>query len=77
MSSSTHVGSADVVAVRKGLRRELLRLARMEDEIAAREAATVPYWAPSPASVLGHRLAASVLRDSADQIGNGHATAMS
>lgn len=31
--------------------RELLRVARREDELADQEAATVPYWRPCPASV--------------------------
>jgi hypothetical protein len=48
------------------MRRELLRLAKREDEIAATEAAAVPYWAPHPPSVLGHRTAAEALRLHAD-----------
>jgi len=48
------------------VRRELLRLARLEEERAATEAATVPYWAPHPSSVQGHRAAALVLRTEAD-----------
>lgn len=42
--------------------RELLKLARREEELAADELAQVPYWMPTPASVLGHRAAASALR---------------
>jgi len=50
------------------LRRELLQLANHEDELAANEAAGVPYWAPTPASVIGHRAAAAALRHDADRI---------
>ena len=50
------------------LRRELLQLASHEDELAANEAACVPYWAPTPASVIGHRAAAAALRDDADRL---------
>jgi hypothetical protein len=50
------------------LRRELLRLARMEEDLAATEAAAVPYWAACPPTVTGHRAAAVVLRTSADQL---------
>lgn len=50
------------------LRRELLRLAAREDDLAAQEAATVPYWAPCPSTVLGHRTAGHVLRDLADHL---------
>jgi hypothetical protein len=50
------------------VRQELLRLARIEDTRAADEAATVPYWAPCPTSVVGHRAAAQALRREADRI---------
>jgi hypothetical protein len=50
------------------LRYELLRLAKEHDDLAAQEAASVPYWAPCPASVGGHRAAAKALRCDADQI---------
>lgn len=49
------------------LRRTLLELARVEDDRAASEAATVPYWSPCPASVQAHRLAAESLRAAADR----------
>jgi hypothetical protein len=68
MSGPENVGGAEVVTLSDSLRRELLRLAKTEEDIAADEAATVPYWAPSPASILGHRIAASVLRTFADQV---------
>ena len=48
------------------LRRELLRLARVEDDLAAAEAAATPYWTPAPITVLGHRTAAALLRADAD-----------
>jgi hypothetical protein len=50
------------------LRRELLRLARAEDDKAAAEAAAVPYWSPCPPTVQGHRFASMVLRADADLI---------
>jgi hypothetical protein len=50
------------------VRRALLRLAAREDNLAAAEAALVPYWAPHPPSVLGHRTAAAALRSEADQL---------
>jgi len=49
------------------LRRELLRLAGIEDDLAADEAAATPYWSPTPTTALGHRAAAAVLRAGADQ----------
>jgi hypothetical protein len=57
--------AADVAAA---LRRELLRLARAEEELAAQEAVNVPYWEPCPVSVLGHRAAADALRAKAEAI---------
>lgn len=53
-------------ALAAALRRELLRLARAEEERAATEAAKVPYWEGYPASVVGHRAAAAILRADAD-----------
>ena len=50
------------------LRRILYELAHREDDIAASEAAAVPYWAPLPASVSGHREAAIALRSEADRL---------
>jgi len=55
----------DLIATR--LRQILLALARREDDIAHAEAAAVPYWAPQPTSVSGHRAAASSLRSEADR----------
>jgi hypothetical protein len=54
-------------AIATRLRQILLDLARREDDIAHTEAATVPYWAPHPASVIGHRAAARSLRFEADR----------
>lgn len=50
------------------IRRLLLELAKAEDDLAATEAARVPYWEPAPASVSGHRAAARALRGEADQL---------
>ena len=60
--------SSDRHALATALRRELLRLAAREDHLAAAEAAVVPYWAPHPPSVHGHRTAATALRTRADQL---------
>ncbi|PVG80635.1 hypothetical protein DDE18_22075 [Nocardioides gansuensis] len=49
------------------LRAILLELARREDDSAATEAAAIPYWSPAPPTVLGHRTAAALLRNAADQ----------
>lgn len=49
------------------LRQVLLGLARREDDMAIAEAASVPYWAPHPPSVIGHRAAAEALRSEADR----------
>ena len=50
------------------LRSVLLELARRQDELAFHEAATTPYWAPFPSTVLGRRSAAAVLRAEADHL---------
>jgi len=50
------------------LRLILLDLARRQDNMAADQAASTPYWAPSPPSVLGHRSAAAALRAEADHL---------
>ncbi len=49
----------DLVAA---LCRELRAFARQEEEQAASEASGTPYWLACPPSVLGHRVAARVLR---------------
>jgi hypothetical protein len=61
----TPVVEADVADL---LCQELIRLAVEQEELADAEAARVPYWAPSPASVEGHRAAASALRADAERI---------
>jgi hypothetical protein len=48
------------------LRSRLLELARRQDDLAAQEAATTPYWKPQPDTVHGHRTAADALRAEAD-----------
>ena len=50
------------------LRSILLNLARHQDNMAADQAASTPYWAPCPPSVLGHRSAAAALRAEADHL---------
>jgi hypothetical protein len=50
------------------LRAILLDLARHQDNMAADQASSTPYWAPCPPSVLGHRSAAAALRAQADQL---------
>lgn len=50
------------------VRRALLELARLEDEKATAEAASVPYWSACPSTVQGHRLAANALRAAADSL---------
>jgi hypothetical protein len=55
-------------ALTVNLRLELLRLARMEDDLAAAEAAAIPYWSPCPVTVHGHRMAAAALRADADAL---------
>lgn len=50
------------------LRSRLLELARRQDDLAAKEAATTPYWKPQPSTVHGHRSAADALRAEADLV---------
>jgi len=66
--STTTIADTVQIEVAAAVRLELLRLARIEDTRAADEAATVPYWAPCPTSVVGHRAAAQALREQADRI---------
>ncbi len=54
-------------AIQMKLRGVILELADREEEIAFTEAAAVPYWAPPPASISGHRSAATCLRHVADR----------
>jgi hypothetical protein len=55
-------------AVLAAVRRQLLRIASREDDLAAAAAALVPYWASHPPSVQGHRAAAAALRSEADRL---------
>ena len=50
------------------LRSILLDLARRQDNMAADQASAMPYWAPCPPTVLGHRSAAAALRAEADHL---------
>ena len=59
-------GNPDGGTIAIRLHQILHELARREDDIAHAEAAAVPYWAPQPTSVIGHRAAASCLRTEAD-----------
>lgn len=61
-------GKTEGTSLKIHLHRALMALARQEAEIAADEAASVPYWAPVPESVSGHRAAAAVLRSEADRL---------
>ncbi len=65
MNRSTIPLTAEIAAA---LRRELLTLAKAEDELAATEAARTPYWRPLPMSVEAHRAAAAALRANADRL---------
>lgn len=57
--SENPLRSTDLIAA---VCHELVRLARLEEDRAASEAARTPYWMPLPEQVLGHRAAASALR---------------
>lgn len=50
--------------------RELLHLAKLEEDRAAAEAAVIPYWSACPPSVLAHRAAARALRSDAERLAN-------
>lgn len=54
--------------LRAALCHELLVLARREEDAASAEASRTPYWASTPASVLGHRRAARALRADLERI---------
>jgi len=63
--NSSNEAEQTTITVR--LRQILLELARREADIANSQAAAVPYWAPHPSSVIGHRAAADALRSEADR----------
>jgi hypothetical protein len=62
---NTHTIDSTTAAL---LRSRLLDLARRQDDLAAQEAATTPYWKPQPSTVHGHRSAAEALRAEADLV---------
>lgn len=64
---TTHLACLSAELLR-ALRLELLRLADREDDRAANEASRVPYWMACPASVSGHRAAASIMRENAESL---------
>lgn len=66
-SDAAGSGLAPDVALAMLMRKELLRLAAIEDELAVTEAARTPYWEACPESVVAHRVAARVLRADADR----------
>ncbi len=53
------------------VRKELLRLARRQEDLAAVMREAVPYWATWPDPVPGHRRAAAALRADAEVVGAG------
>lgn len=61
---TTHSGGPSSYVIAE-LCRQLLALARREDEAAADEAARLAYWEPCPPTVHGHREAARSLRETA------------
>jgi hypothetical protein len=65
---ATRESSTTTVEVSVLLQRELLHLAKQHDDAAAVQASRVPYWAPYPAEVPGHRAAAALLRADAARI---------
>ena len=74
MSTQSHTQSATQTPtpadpLHDALRQELLRLARLEDDAASREAAQVHYWEPTPVTAVVHRQCAAALRDAADELG--------
>ncbi|GAA3664323.1 hypothetical protein GCM10022237_25520 [Nocardioides ginsengisoli] len=50
------------------IRAELVRLASREDRLAAEEAVRAAYWEATPPSVISRRLAATILREAAEQL---------
>ena len=58
---TSHEGQS--VELSSAVSRELLRLAQLQEDVAAAEAAKVHYWERYPTSVVGHRAAAAALRE--------------
>jgi hypothetical protein len=52
----------------RALRKELLRLAQQEEELAAQEAQHVHYWESMPVTVAIHRQCAAALRAAAEDL---------
>lgn len=52
----------------QALRKELLRLAQQEEDIAAQQAQPVHYWESMPVTVAVHRQCAAALRAAADEL---------
>lgn len=65
MGTQSSIASEEL---RRALRTELLRLAKVEDELATNEALGVLYWQPLPPSVTSHRHCAVVLRTAAERL---------
>ena len=63
---STDIALADQLD--RALGRELLRLAKHEEEAAAHEAQGVHYWEPVPVTVAVHRQCAAALRVAAREL---------
>ena len=55
-------------AITKALHCELLRLADLEDELAAKESMRLQYWAPRTDEFVSHRAAARALRAGAGRL---------
>ena len=56
----------------EALRKELLRLAQHEEDVAASEAQHVHYWETMPVTVAAHRECAAALRAAADELLGSH-----
>jgi hypothetical protein len=69
MSTSTAPASEQL---HEALRRELLRLAQHEEDVAACEAQQVHYWETMPITVAAHRECAAALRAAADELLSPH-----
>lgn len=63
-----HVETRQDLTLATQVRTVLLRLAKVENDLAADEAANVPYWRPCPSSVLERRAAARALLREADAL---------
>jgi hypothetical protein len=66
MTNSTE--SASAVELLAAVCRELIRIAKREEDMACDEAARTPYWSPCPPTVEAHRAAARALREDAARL---------